>query len=70
MFRLPFPAMEVVFRDGKEHVMLTFSVLRYRRLKQLLEAAGFGITATKLLYTGWDMAERSERFGLLQRGGD
>lgn len=70
MFRLPFPSMEAVFRDGKKHALVTFSVLRYGRLKTLLVAAGFKISSEKAVYTGLDMAERSRQYGLLQSGGD
>lgn len=70
MFRLPFPTMEVVFRNGKGYALATFSALRYRRLKVLLVEAGFNVTCELVVYTGWDMAERSEKYGLLQSGGD
>jgi hypothetical protein len=70
MFRLPFPTMEAVFRDGKGHALVTFSVLRYGRLKILLEEAEFKISSEVNVYTGWDMAERAEKYGLLQSGGD
>lgn len=70
MFRLPFPSMEVVFRDGGKHAMITFAVLRYGKLKTLLADAGFRITCERVVYTGWDVAERTRKFGLLQSGGD
>lgn len=70
MFRLPFPTMEVVFRDGNGHALATFSALRYGKLKTLITAAGFEVSSEKAIYTGWDMAERSRKYGLLQSGGD
>lgn len=70
MFRFPFPTMEVVFCDGNGHALATFSALRYRKLKALIEDAGFKVSSEKAVYTGWDMAERSSKYGLLQTGGD
>ena len=70
MFRLPFPSMEVVFRNGKGYALVTFSALRYKRMKALLVGAGFKVSSEIAVYTGWDMAERSTKYGLLQSGGD
>lgn len=70
MFRLPFPTMEVVFRNGNGHALVSITVLRYGRLKTLLAGAGFNVSAEMTVYTGWDMAERSLKYGLFESGGD
>ena len=37
---------------------------------EALVAAGFNVSAEMTVYTGWDMAQRSMKYGLLESGGD